>query len=306
MANLDMPIYLNKNMLLDLYSTVINGYIKSKEDLILKSQDNYSKVSLDNKISNSCDDKKTIDKDTNNIIDLNRGNTIDIGASQENRLGNRVQSRVRRIYTTFNTLNSLKESMNIYSIIKPCDNYNSIKDGDFIELNGIISSNNLVPQIETIMSLFECYDTKVLNKLLPTDVPKYQITSFDFLYNELKVLYNNLNRNNTNNLIVINENFKCVLTVNNTFFLDKSAYIYDFVNCSCRVLCKVSRKIKNFENINLLSKTCSDTYYIEFFNLLQDYLDILKKHGIIVPQIPNCIIEYPSICATPVAIYIYK
>ncbi|MCX7951567.1 MAG: hypothetical protein N2594_06400 [Clostridiales bacterium] len=304
MANLDMPIYLNKNMILDLYSTVINGYIESKEDMILNSQDNFSKVLLDNKITNSCDNKRTDENDKNNVLDIYKNNTVDLNSSQENRLGSKVQTRVKRIYSTFNIFNSLKQAMNNLSIIKPCDNYNSLNVGDFIELHGTISSNNLIPQIETIMYIFECYDTKVLNKLLPTDDPKYQITTFDFLYNELKTLYNDLNRNNTNNLVVINNSFKCALNVNNTFFLDKSTYIYDYVNCNCKALCKVSRKLKINENINLLSKTCADTYYVEFFNLLQEYLDILKSHGIIVPQRPDCLVEYPAICATPIAMYI--
>lgn len=304
MANLDMPIYLNKNLILDLYSTVIDGYIESKEDLVLSSQDNFYKVFLDNKITNSCDNKKTDENDKNNVLDINKNNTVDLNSSQENRLGNRVQTRVRRIYSTFNIFNSLKQSMNSLSIIKPSDNYDLLSTSDFIELNGIISSNNLIPQIENIMTIFECYDTKVLNKLLPNDNPKYQITTFDFLYNELKVLYNNLNRNNTNNLIIVNNNFKCVLNVNNTFFLDKSIYIYDYINSNCKVFCKVSRKLKINENINLLSKTCADNYYIEFFNLLQEYLDILKSNGIIVPQTPNYLVEYPAIFATPVAIYL--
>lgn len=304
MANLDMPIYLNKNLILDLYSTIINGYIESKEDLVLNSQDNFYKVFLDNKITNSCDDKKTDENDKNNVIDIYKNNTVDLNSSQENRLGNRVQTRVRRIYSTFNIFNSLKQSMNNLSIIKPSDTYDFLSTSDFIELHGTISNNNLIPQIENIMTLFECYDTKVLNKLLPTDNPKYQITTFDFLYNELKALYNNLNRNNTNNLIIVNNNFKCVLNVNNTFFLDKSIYIYDYINSNCKVLCKVSRKLKTNENINLLSKTCADNYYIEFFNLLKEYLDILKSSGIIVPQKPNCLVEYPAIYATPVAIYL--
>ncbi|MCX7695033.1 MAG: hypothetical protein N2Z71_04925 [Caloramator sp.] len=302
MPNINMPIYLNKNMIIDLYSTLINGYIETKEDTILNSIDEFSKLGLDYKKALSNDCKITDSKDKNITLDNSSSNVFDANNSIENRCGVRIQTRIRKTYATFTIFNSLKNLLINNNQVSFNTNIDYLKSSDFLELTGKISSKNLIPEIETILSILECYGTSNLNKLLP-DTPKYSLTNFDFIYKQLKNLHDQLIRNNTTNLIFDCHNFNCILNINSSFFLDKTFYIYDYVDCECKFFCRINKKINNGEKFCLLYKTCMENYYTSFLNLTIEYLLILKDKGIIVPTEFDYTLSPPAIYATPLAIY---
>ncbi|MCX7885242.1 MAG: hypothetical protein N2448_09490 [Caloramator sp.] len=306
MEFMGIPVYMNRNLILDLYSTLISGYVESKEDLFLKTRDNFAKFQIDNKTSKGRDSKKTDPEDKNNVIGNSCSDVLDYYGNVENRNGRRVQTRLKKSFTTFTIYNSLRKIMYSKKMIKSCDEveFDNIISGDFIEINTIMPPTSLESQIYSVISLIEAYDTKLLNKLLPYDDPKYTITNFDFIYKELKVLLELLNKNNTNYIVVQNNKFKVVLNVNLNYFMDKNYYVYDNVNCCFKVMCQVTKKIGNGEYLNLLDKTCIPDYYMEILNLTRSYLDILKKYDIIIPQGFSCLVEYPAIKAVAIAMYI--
>ncbi|WP_143287294.1 DUF6414 family protein [Caloramator quimbayensis] len=297
---------MNRNLILDLYSTLISGYIESKEDLFLKTKDNFAKFQIDNKVSKGKDNKKTDPNDKNNVTGNSYSDVLDYYGNVENRNGRRVQTRLKKSFTTFTIYNSLRKIMYSKNMIKGNDEseFDDIMPMDFIEFNAVMPPISLESEIFSVISLIEAYDTKLLNKLLPYDDTKYTITNFDFIYKQLKILYDILNKNNTNYIVVNNNRFKVVLNVNLNFFMDKNYFVYDNVNCNFKVMCQVTRKIGRDERINLLDKTCIPDYYMEILNLTRSYLDILKKYDILIPQGFSCFVEYPALKATAIAMYI--
>ncbi|QCX33702.1 hypothetical protein FDN13_08310 [Caloramator sp. E03] len=308
MGTLGIPLYMDRNIILDLYSTIINGYIESKEELFLNTKDNYIKTQLGNKISNGNDSKKTDPNDKNLVISNSLSNVKDSSLSLENRRGKRVQTRVKKSFTTFSIFNSLIKIMYSKNMIKSdlgyVEDFNSINIGDFLELYTKLSNKSLQAQISTVISIIDSYDPKVLNKLLPYDDPKFNITNFEFICKMLKNLLDILNKNNTNKIILKSKTFFMVLDVNLNYFMDKNSYIYDNVNNNFKVMCKVTRKIRENEHINLLDKTCMSSYYIDLLNLTKCYLDVLRKYDIILPEEFSYLINYPAIEAKAIAMFI--
>lgn len=308
MEMIDIPLYMDKSLILDIYSTIIKGYIESKEDTFLNTKDDFAKAQFGNKNSKGNDSKKTDPNDKNSIVSKSFSDIKDYSASLENRSGKRVQTRIKKSYTTFSLFNSLINIMNSKGMIKSftfgVGDYESICEGDFVEFFATMIDDSLQAKISTVVSILEYYDPKVLNKLLPYDDPKYTITNFDFIYKMLKNLLDILNKNNTNRIIVKNDTFLTALNVNLNFFNDKNSYIYDIVNNRFKVLCKVTRKLNNNESVNLLDKTCIPSYYIDMLNLTESYLDILRKYDIIIPEKFSYLVNYPAIEAVAIAIFI--
>lgn len=197
----------------------------------------------------------------------------------------------------------MKDIMYNNSIIKNINNV--LNYGDYVEFEGIISSISLQSQLNGLINILESYDTKILDKLLLEKDKAEPLTNFSVILKQLKNLTDQLSRNSTVNMLIkSNTSLYTVLNVNLNYFLDKNSYIYDNVNCNCRVLCKVIKIVDQDGYIDLLDKTCMSNYYNQWLQQLKYYLNVLKKNNIIVPEEISNKLYFPAFQAIPIAIYV--
>lgn len=305
---INTPIYINRNLILDLYSILIDGYIDSREILTANSTDNNLKVQGARKNGENEDSKKTDANDKNIVNGKGNNCSEEFLGYLEHKNSSRNQIRIKKTYTSFQMFNKMKEIMKKNNMIKTIRNTDikasPIVFGEYIEFEGVISSISVQSQINTVINIFECYDPKVLDKLLISKDAEAPITNYSVLLKQLKILSDLLSKNNTVTMIMENNHFSSVLNVNLNYFLDKNSYIYDQVNCKCRVLCKVIKTTKEHECINLLDKTCMSDYYEKLLESVKQYLSVLDKNNIIAPQTFSTNIDYPAIQAIPIAMYV--
>lgn len=305
---INTPIYINRNLILDLYSILIDGYIDSREILSANFNDVDLKVQSTRKNGENKDNKKTDPNDKNIVKDKGSNYSEEYFGYLDNKNSSRDQIRIKKIYTSFQIFDKMKEIMKKNNMIKTIGSTdikgNHIVFGEYIEYECIISSISIQSQINTVISIFEAYDPKVLDKLLISKDEEVPLTNYSVLLKQLKILSDLLSKNNTVTMMATNNHFRSVLNVNLNYFLDKTSYIYDDVSCKCRVLCKVIKVTNENQCINLLNKTCMIDYYEKLLELLNQYLSVLNKNGIIVPKISSTKINYPAIQAIPIAMYI--
>jgi hypothetical protein len=307
-VTINAPIYINRNLILDLYATLIDGYIDYQEILTANFNDNNLKVQSSHRKGENKEDKKTDTKDKNVVNEIGSNYLDEYFGCIDVKNSSRDEMRIKKIYTSFHIFNKMKELMKENRMIKTIRDTevkgNQLALGEYMEFEGTISAVSIQSQINTAISIFEAYDPKVLDKLLISKDTEESLTTFSVLLKQLKILSDLISKNNTVTMIVENSHFSFVLNVNLNYFLDKNSYIYDQVNCKCKVLCKVIRVTGENESINLLDKTCMADYYEKLLELLKLYLSVLEKNNIIVPKIMSTKIGYPSIQAIPIAIYV--
>lgn len=304
-----MPIYANRELILDLYSIMIDGYLESASIRRVEDKSDNFKVQGGHRNVESSDLKKSTSSDKKNIVkDISIGKNNDFSGSIDDRNSFRNEISVKKVYTTFHILNNLKYSMEQKNMVKYIKKEKIIdKDivcGEYIEVEGSISPISPTVQINTMIDIIENYDDKQLNKLLKTHQDKKIIMDYSIILKHLKNLNGYLNKYNTTNMIINCDYFKVVLNINTKNFSDKNVCMYDNIYCDCKALCKVVRNVDENEYIDLLDKTCMSSYYNELFKSMQSYLDVLSKNNIIVPDNITTKIKGPAIQAIPMAIYV--
>ncbi|WP_051541669.1 DUF6414 family protein [Clostridium lundense] len=308
MGRIDIPIYINKNLILDLYGILINGYIESRTIRCVKDRSNGLRLQKGCKNGGGEDFKKSNnDKEKNIVKDVYKNYSDDLLGCFDDKNSIRNEISIKKIFTTFQIFTNLREIMIEENMLMIMGQENIINnraiEGDYVEFEGKVSPISLQSQINTMINVLEAYDCKMLDNLLKTKEEKEVLTNYSTLLKQLKSLNENLNKNNTVNMIMDCNSYKAVLNVNSNNFLDKNSYIYDNVNCYCKVLCKIINVVDEKSCIDLLCKTCMSEYYCEFFNQMNPYLDLLTKNNILVPKNFCTKINGPAIQAIPVAMY---
>ena len=305
-----MPIYVNKDVILDLYSIIIDGYLESTSIKRVKDKSDNFKIQNGGKNVESSELKEAYtSKDKISIVeDECIDKYRDFSGTIDDKNSIRDEISVKRIYTNFHILNKLKDIMIEQNMLKFMEkgkvSCESLDCGEYIEVSGCISPISPINQINTMIDIIETYDDKELNKLLKSDEDREEFMDYSIILKHLKNLKGYLSQNNTTNMIMDCGNSKVVLNVNINNFSDKNAYMYDNVHCDCKILCKVIRVVDENEHIDLLCKTCMSSYYNELLNSFTTYLDILRDNNIIVPDDITTIIKGSAIQAIPIAIYV--
>ncbi|WP_125152305.1 DUF6414 family protein [Clostridium rectalis] len=306
--SIDTPIYINKELVLSLYSILIDGYIESRSIKCVKDRTDNLKLQSCCKGEECLGEKKSNNNKEKNITkDGEQCCSRQLTAGLDDRNTTRNEISIKKIYTTFQIFNNLKEIMtdeNIVKNIRGKDILNSnFVCGECLEIKGDILPNSIVSQINTIIDTLDAYDCKNLDKFL-NNKKEDTLTNYSFISKQLKNLSNCLIKNNTVNMIIQCNNFKTILNVNLNNFLDKSNYIYDNANCSCTVLCKTIKFANEGEYIDLLCKTCMSDYYNNFVDATNNYIDILERNNILIPGKIVTKIWGPAIQAIPIAMYV--
>lgn len=306
---MDIPIYLDKGFILDLYSILIDGYLESKSIRVINDKSDSIRLQKSCRKQKSKDKKKSNnDKVKNKIRDRALSNYDEFLGSLDDRNSNRNECSIKRVYTTFYLLFSLKDRMYKKNMIRNITEEdilkNNIKCGEYVEFNGNISIDTTLNKVNNLIDIIECYDSNELNKLLVDKQIGSSITNYTVILNILKTLSAHLTKNNTVNMVMDLNQCKAVLNVNLNYFSDKNAYIYDEAFSACKVLCKVTNVVDSTKNIDLLAKTGMSQYYTEFLNSLNPYLNLLNDNNIITPKDLLISIEQPAIQVIPMAIYV--
>lgn len=305
-----MPIYANREIILDLYSIIIDGYLESVSIKRVEDKSDNFRVQNGRKNVKSNDLKKSYtSKDKisiaeNECIDKYR----DFSGTIDDKNSIRDEISVKRIYTNFHILNKLKNVMVAENMIKYMKkgkiSSENIVRGDYIEVEGCISPISLITEINTMIDIIETYDDKELNKLLKNQQDREVFMDYSIILKHLKNLNKQLSSHNTTNMIIDCKYSKVVLNINTNNFSDKNVYMYDNVDCDCKVLCKVIKVVDENKYIDLLCKTCMSSYYNELLKSIRTNLDILRENNIILPNNITTEIKGPAIQAIPIAIYV--
>ncbi|MCG4580537.1 hypothetical protein [Clostridium cochlearium] len=308
--NILMPIYANREIILDLYSIIIDGYLESISIRRVEDKSDNFRVQNGRKNVKSNDFKKSYtSKDKisiaeNECIDKYR----DFSGTIDDKNSIRDEISVKRIYTNFHILNKLKNVMVQENMLKYMKKGKSSSEniicGEYIEVEGCISPISLITEINTIIDIIETYDDKALNKLLKNQQDREVFMDYSIILKHLKNLNKQLSSHNTTNMIIDCGYYKVVLNINTNNFSDKNVYMYDNVHCDCKVLCKVIKVVDENKHIDLLCKTCMSSYYNELLKSISTHLNILRENNIILPNNIITEIKGPAIQAIPIAIYV--
>ena len=286
-------IYINQGLVLDLESSMLNGYIESKSVRDSEDVEVHFRNTEENRFQKTIQAKSVV-KNENDSGQFH--GDIEYGKD--------VSSRI--IFTSFSRFNSIRSMMLEKNMIKPIiekDILDSkIKSGDYVEFTANMITTSLLPTINTLIGVIESYDTKILDNLIREKL--FGINNITFILGQLKFLSNSLSMNNTTDIVLNIDSSKVVLTVNLNYFSDKNAYVYDLAYSEVKILGMVSRVVNAVNYFDLLRKTATSDYYNKFLESLSPYLRILNDNGILVPDNFITKINEPGINVIPVAIYV--
>jgi hypothetical protein len=179
---------------------------------------------------------------------------------------------------------------------------NSIATGEMIEIEGIITSNGVIPYIDALINLITIFGCEYLDELFKDYKEKF---NFSISLKMLTYLKSILTYNNTQDLIMKTGNGTAILTVNKENFMNNRYNLFDNINCRCKVVGKVIKTChKGSDTISLLRKTGQEEFYERFFEKCKILLECLKKNEIMVPECPDLRINKNAIQIMPLDIYL--
>lgn len=288
-----IPIYANRNYILDLAAGLIDGYIESKSLRNALALTGNIRSNKDYKVQKTSEDKLKVD-------------TGDESSYFDGKADFRNEFNVKKIYTTFYFLNNVREALMQQNLVRAITEKevldNKVRCGEYVEFVGGISTNSLCSTISTTIDTLSSYDIKALDDLIKYKMGGYNNCSS--ILNQLKCLNNCLNRNNTTDILMNIGSCNAVLDINNNNFCDKNAFAYDTANTQCRVLCKVIKCVDKNDYICLLRKTAMSSFYNEFLTSLKPYLKELNDNGVLVPDSFITRVDGAAFQAMPIAMYV--
>ncbi|ACO84701.1 DUF6414 family protein [Clostridium botulinum] len=323
---ISMPIYLNKMLIQDLHSILINGYLQStsikyitdKTDSVklqkgmekrCRNEDTYSKKKnkFHNREKSICNrDKESLSIECNSLSDESN-----IMGSLDGKNTNIREFGITKIYTTFHLFHNLKNMMMNQNMIKQITEKdiinNNIECGDYVEFEANMDPICVVSQLNCIVDTMECYDVNKLDYLLQEKSKldeSHFMNNYNVVLKELKNLNENLKSYNTRDIVVRLKNCSGVLTINTNNFSEENPYMYDMAYCNCKILCKVVKIAKSQDKIDLLRKTRMSGYYNKFLKSIAPHLKLLNDNDIITLNNIITSIDGPAIQALPIAIYV--
>ena len=313
--NSNMFIYLDYSLINGLSSVFLNGYIQKTslkntwDDTITGKVDSFIKdhnQNDNNKIHQTTDgpviDTKT--KFKSHYDDTGSGNSL------EGKKNVKVEAAVETIYTAFSLHRQLFTSMHSNNLIKPGINKYNIHqqilcDGEYIELHGEITCISLVCYLDYLITVINSFNTdgnNTLNTLLKNLNPGiWNYTAISRVLSRFKEL---LVANGTEDMIMYCGNKPVILIVSANCFLERSATMFDKSNCCCNVFGKIAKRCNTDEKFSLLRKTGHPDYYDGFLKSILPYIEILRQHGIPIPDPPNTDFADNPIFVIPISMYL--
>lgn len=307
----DVLIYLDENLVKNLASLVLTGYIETTT--LTQSMDKWigAGVHIGESLENSNEGSITKIKregfeDKNRFNADNNSQRQHIDRDMDGKQSIHEEKKIETTYTTFvlngNLMNYFNEHEDLKHKTETDIENNNVDSGDLIQIEGTITNECFLSYIDTLINLITIFGSNTLDALLKENQCKINFTMFLKMLTYLKSI---LTCNNTQDLIMKTGNGTAVLTISTNNFMNSQCNIFDKINCHCKVVGKVIKTCtEELDSISLLRKTGQEEFFESFFSNTQCLLDCLKDNGILVPTCPCLRLNQSAIQIMPLSIYI--
>lgn len=310
-ATLALLMYLDEGLVTNLSSLLLSGYINIRTTKLIEDRTLTGNAAMDERRHHFDDDRCNEDErdgfKSKSLSNLNHDEFTNTNKGfLENRQFLRREEEYQRIYTTFSLHSQILTQLSTENSIKDFDDI-TIKDGDvaagdYVKIKGQLTSQSVNSYLDSVLNIFDCFGCDSLNGILPQTQTANNLINFTSVRNFMNHLNDILNKNNTQDLILNCGETPVVLNVNNNFFMNNHAYVYDRIDCPCTVFGKVIKVAPNGQCVSLLRKTAQQDYYEKLLNNCCPYCDMLTKSGITIPEMPNLRCEGISLVVVPISI----
>lgn len=290
-------------------SFILNGFIDIRTSRIIQDRTLTGRAGVEQRDSCFGDERYTEDEREgfkgNNITSAEHNEqTNNNNAGIENRDFIRREEEIKRIFTTFSLHGELIKQLTSSNRIKNFDDIsigiNDVKAGDYVKMHGTLTSESLNSYIDSMLNIFNCFGCESLDKIAPMKEDSF--LNSQRINNVLNHLNEILNKNSTQDLILMCGNTPVVLNVNSNFFMNNTSYIFDKINCPCTVYGKVINVANNGQCISLLRKTAQHDFYEKLLDNCSPFCENLTSSGIILPTMPRLKCEGISLMVVPISI----
>ncbi len=304
---MDFLLYLDELLLRGIFSITAEGYIEifSRKRICDKSLT--GRLHCENKESDYYEDRFSKDKREGYKGYTNSdANTRTVGSESdeilENRGAIRIEEEEKRIYTLFSFHNKLINNLSKNNQLKTIQNLcnDSIIEGDYISLNGLVCHESLYEYISSLKLIIDCFGVDKLNSIRKGD----SIIDFNVIDRFLSEMQSKLSANNTTDLIVQCNNRDVILTVNNSYFFNNNSNKFDNIDCNVNILGKLVKKCSNNNNIHFLRKTGQQSFNEQMLAKCIKEFDCLLDIGIVPPKCPRIKCTENSFQVIPISMYI--
>lgn len=306
----DLLIYLDEELTKNLNSLVIKGYFEKRtsrwiEDRTISGnmrfEDREQYFEEDRYIRDERDGYKGKNYNSADTLTKIKGKTEEI----DGRRFIRREEELIRIYTIFEQHYQLINGLNDSNILKNIsDEWMSadISVGDYIQLNGIIGEDSVLSYVDVCCNLINCVGCDMLNSLsksTSSDAYNYNVAA-----SYLMTLKDNLNINNTQDVIINTSNNDIVLMINSQYLFNNYGNIYERIGCPCKIIGKVIRVCEEGEHIHLLRKTGQPEFYEKLLSSHSILNNRLQSNGLVIPKEPKFKINGKTLLVIPISMSI--
>ena len=308
-ATLALLMYLDEGLVKNLSSLVLSGFINIRTTKLIQDRTLLGSAGVDERHHNYDEDRCGEDeRDGFRSSNLTRyehnESTVQNKGFLENREFVRREEEIQRIYTSFELHSQLMVGLNEANYIQTFEdvtiNEGDVSPGDYVKIHGELTTESLNSYIDSLLTVFECMGCDNLDSLIKSN--NKCCMNFNAMNKFLTHLDTILNKNSTQDLILNCGNTPIILNVNNNFFMNNNAYIYDRVECPCTVYGKVIKVAPTGSCVSLLRKTAQCSFYENVLNQFSPYWGELTNSGIIVPEMPRLKCEGVSLIVVHISI----
>jgi len=295
--DLIIPVYLDTNVLLDLLSSIADGFAVVE------------KITTQDVTKNTKEGTMGTEFGIANILNLLK---INLSASMEKQQTkeSKEERSLERYYTYGSLLYKLRSNLIKSNLVKPFSNnikWSEVKSADIIEIKGTFCYNPLAEAFLSIERLIELLHSGIsqVQKFTVGDKHKAKenYNLIDALSNFISSLHSSLEPGDIYTFIVQiadNSGYKAIVTLFKEYLRDKT--MRELINGEFRVLGKVVKNVDK-EPIDLLKGTGFSILGDDFIKQLIDGFSQLEEKGFSIPEIKRKI-DPPILQILPIAVYI--
>lgn len=251
---------------------------------------------------------------SSNILSTLFGVTLSAKLNADLKNTENEENKQEKVHTNVSLFSKLRKTLINEEILKKSlinkFDINDVKTGDFIEIEGMLKKS---PMIETMGTFIEVFDTFLSFAEEPQlgnkKNYKNQKSENEKIFEQMKIVYEDLIKTNTLDLLVDIENSnntKVLLSAQLNHFIN--GFESELVDGKYRILGKVIKIIDGDESINLFRKTSfkifQGTVLNTFIEGINNSMNVEGNNtaGIQIPKVIDKI-DGPGIIVIPIAIY---
>ncbi|WP_300384482.1 hypothetical protein [Clostridium sp.] len=309
---MDLLVYLDEELIRNLNSVALNGYIDIRTFRKIKDRTIGGNVRLNERNSDGYDCRNQKDKiegykSKHDSYENHYQNADEKTLGFEGRDFDRNEQEIKKISTVFtlhnDLLNKMIESNYVKDFLNEEIDFSSIKEGDYIQIKGCVQPTSMPLYIDTLINSLNCYGDDCLNNMI--DIEGLGNLNFNIIKSLLENLNKTIMANGTRDLIIENNDISIITSINEGSFLINHSNMFDLAHCNCKIFGKVMKiKEENEKCISLLRKSSQEEYFNNILNEINPYFKKLMDKGIILPEKPECNIEGKTLIILPISISI--